>query len=208
MIKLNIKKKSFSGRIIISDLSIDIQKNEFIVITGASGAGKSTLLNIIGLIDTSYYGRYFFNGIDVSKITNKKQLYLRGEYFGYIFQDSLINNRQTILRNLLSVIELKKQNEYNHAVLNQLKKVGLNNISPETSASLLSGGEKQRVALARALIKKPQILLADEPTASLDNDNKAKVMDIMLNYHKGGGTVVMITHDTNLITKDMKVISL
>ncbi|WP_420026743.1 ATP-binding cassette domain-containing protein [Escherichia coli] len=77
MIKLNIKKKSFSGRIIISDLSIDIQKNEFIVITGASGAGKSTLLNIIGLIDTSYYGRYFFNGIDVSKITNKKQLYLR-----------------------------------------------------------------------------------------------------------------------------------
>ncbi|WP_332128768.1 ATP-binding cassette domain-containing protein, partial [Escherichia coli] len=80
-----------------------------------------------------------------------------------IFQDSLINNRQTILRNLLSVIELKKQNEYNHAVLNQLKNVGLYNISPETSASLLSGGEKQRVALARALIKKPQILLADEP---------------------------------------------
>lgn len=109
MIKLNIKKKSFSGRIIISDLSIDIQKNEFVVITGASGAGKSTLLNIIGLIDTSYYGRYFFNGIDVSKITNKKQLYLRGEYFGYIFQDSLINNRQTILRNLLSVIELKNK---------------------------------------------------------------------------------------------------
>lgn len=208
MIKLNIKKKAFSDRIIISDLSIDIKKNDFTIITGSSGAGKSTLLNIIGFIDTSYDGRYFFDGIDVSKISYKKQLLLRGAYFGYVFQDSLINDRQTVLRNMLSVIELKKQNKYRYKVLNKLKKVGLHNISPETSASLLSGGEKQRVALARALIKKPKILLADEPTASLDNDNKAKVMDIMLDYYKGGGTVVMITHDTNLITTDMKVISL
>ncbi|BHI70911.1 ABC transporter ATP-binding protein (plasmid) [Escherichia coli] len=208
MIKLNIKKKAFSDRIIISDLSIDIKKNDFTIITGSSGAGKSTLLNIIGFIDTSYDGRYFFDGIDVSKISYKKQLFLRGAYFGYVFQDSLINDRQTVLRNMLSVIELKKQNKYRYKVLNKLKKVGLHNISPETSASLLSGGEKQRVALARALIKKPKILLADEPTASLDNDNKAKVMDVMLDYYKGGGTVVMITHDTNLITTDMKVISL
>ncbi|EFO3079254.1 ABC transporter family protein [Escherichia coli] len=109
---------------------------------------------------------------------------------------------------MLSVIELKKQSEYSHVILNELKKVGLHNISPETSASLLSGGEKQRIALARALIKKPKILLADEPTASLDNDNKEKVMNIILDYYKCGGTVVMITHDTNIITTDMKVISL
>ncbi|EFN9962193.1 ABC transporter ATP-binding protein, partial [Escherichia coli] len=207
MIKLNIKKKVFSGRVVISNLSVDIQNNDFIIITGASGVGKSTLLNIIGLIDTSYHGRYILNGIDVSKINHKNQLYLRGGYFGYVFQDSLINEKQTVLRNLLSVIELKKQSEYSHVILNELKKVGLHNISPETSASLLSGGEKQRIALARALIKKPKILLADEPTASLDNDNKEKVMNVILNYYKRGGTVVMITHDTNIITTDMKVIT-
>ncbi|EFF9248634.1 ATP-binding cassette domain-containing protein [Escherichia coli] len=208
MIKLNIKKKVFSGRVVISNLSVDIQNNDFIIITGASGVGKSTLLNIIGLIDTSYHGRYILNGIDVSKINHKNQLYLRGGDFGYVFQDSLINEKQTVLRNLLSVIELKKQSEYSHVILNELKKVGLHNISPETSASLLSGGEKQRIALARALIKKPKILLADEPTASLDNDNKEKVMNVILNYYKRGGTVVMITHDTNIITTDMKVITL
>jgi putative ABC transport system ATP-binding protein len=208
MIKLNIKNKIFSDRVIISDLSVDIQDNDFIIITGVSGAGKSTLLNIIGLIDTSYHGEYIFNGIDVSKVNYKKQLYLRGRYFGYVFQDSLINEKQTVLRNILSVIELKKQSEYGNAILNELKKVGLHDISPETSASLLSGGEKQRIALARALIKKPKILLADEPTASLDNENKEKIMNIMLDYYKSGGTVVMITHDTNIIATDMKVISL
>ena len=83
----------------------------------------------------------------------------------------------------------------------------MHGISPETSAALLSGGEKQRVALARALLRKPKILLADEPTASLDNDNKIKIMDILLDYHNHRGTVIMVTHDTNLITNDMRIIS-
>ncbi|HCO0076072.1 TPA: ABC transporter ATP-binding protein [Escherichia coli] len=207
MIKLSIEEKMFPDRVIISDFNISIQKNEFVVITGASGAGKSTLLNIIGLIDTSYHGRYILDGVDVSGIAYKRQLYLRGSYFGYIFQDSLINEKQTIRRNLLSVIELKKQKEYNCVILNELEKTGLHGISPETSAALLSGGEKQRVALARALLRKPKILLADEPTASLDNDNKIKIMDILLDYHNHGGTVIMVTHDTNLITNDMRIIS-
>ncbi|EIX1602145.1 TPA: ATP-binding cassette domain-containing protein [Escherichia coli] len=207
MIKLSIEEKMFPDRVIISDFNISIQKNEFVVITGASGAGKSTLLNIIGLIDTSYHGRYILDGVDVSGIDYKRQLYLRGGYFGYIFQDSLINEKQTIRRNLLSVIELKKQKEYNCVILNELEKTGLHGISPETSAALLSGGEKQRVALARALLRKPKILLADEPTASLDNDNKIKIMDILLDYHNHGGTVIMVTHDTNLITNDMRIIS-
>ncbi|HCN8878767.1 TPA: ABC transporter ATP-binding protein, partial [Escherichia coli] len=205
MIKLSIEEKMFPDRVIISDFNISIQKNEFVVITGASGAGKSTLLNIIGLIDTSYHGRYILDGVDVSGIDYKRQLYLRGSYFGYIFQDSLINEKQTILRNLLSVIELKKQKEYHSVILNELEKTGLHGISPETSAALLSGGEKQRVALARALLRKPKILLADEPTASLDNDNKIKIMDILLDYHNHGGTVIMVTHDTNLITNDMRI---
>ncbi|HCN7747268.1 TPA: ATP-binding cassette domain-containing protein, partial [Escherichia coli] len=80
MIKLSIEEKMFPDRVIISDFNISIQKNEFVVITGASGAGKSTLLNIIGLIDTSYHGRYILDGVDVSGIDYKRQLYLRGSY--------------------------------------------------------------------------------------------------------------------------------
>ncbi|EGD6049239.1 ABC transporter ATP-binding protein [Escherichia coli] len=208
MIRLSIEKKTFSGRNIISNLNINIPKNQFTIITGASGVGKSTLLNIIGLIDLSYCGKYLFNGLDVSNIDYKEQLFLRGRYFGYIFQDSLINEKQTVLRNLLSITDLRKQSEYKYVISDLLKKVGLHDICPETPASLLSGGEKQRLALARALIKSPQILLADEPTASLDNDNKIKVMDIMLDYHKNGGTVIMITHDRSLIREHIKVISL
>ena len=208
MIRLSIEKKTFSGRNIISNLNINIPKNQFTIITGASGVGKSTLLNIIGLIDLSYCGKYLFNGFDVSNIDYKEQLFLRGRYFGYIFQDSLINEKQTVLRNLLSITDLRKQSEYKYVISYLLKKVGLHDICPETPASLLSGGEKQRLALARALIKSPQILLADEPTASLDNDNKIKVMDIMLDYHKNGGTVIMITHDRSLIREHIKVISL
>ncbi|WP_134739655.1 ABC transporter ATP-binding protein [Escherichia coli] len=208
MIRLSIEKKTFSGRNIISNLNINIPKNQFTIITGASGVGKSTLLNIIGLIDLSYCGKYLFNGLDVSNIDYKEQLLLRGRYFGYIFQDSLINEKQTVLRNLLSITDLRKQSEYKYVISDLLKKVGLHDICPETPASLLSGGEKQRLALARALIKSPQILLADEPTASLDNDNKIKVMDIMLDYHKNGGTVIMITHDRSLIREHIKVISL
>ncbi|ATB16782.1 ATP-binding cassette domain-containing protein [Escherichia coli] len=208
MIRLSIEKKTFSGRNIISNLNINIPKNQFTIITGASGVGKSTLLNIIGLIDLSYCGKYLFNGFDVSNIDYKEQLFLRGRYFGYIFQDSLINEKQTVLRNLLSITDLRKQSEYKYVISDLLKKVGLHDICPETPASLLSGGEKQRLALARALIKSPQILLADEPTASLDNDNKIKVMDIMLDYHKNGGTVIMITHDRSLIREHIKVISL
>ncbi|WP_024171920.1 ATP-binding cassette domain-containing protein [Escherichia coli] len=208
MIRLSIEKKTFSGRNIISNLNINIPKNQFTIITGASGVGKSTLLNIIGLIDLSYCGKYLFNGFDVSNIDYKEQLFLRGRYFGYIFQDSLINEKQTVLRNLLSITDLRKQSEYKYVISDLLKKVGLHDICPETPASLLSGGEKQRLALARALIKSPQILLADEPTASLDNDNKIKGMDIMLDYHKNGGTVIMITHDRSLIREHIKVISL
>ena len=208
MIRLSIEKKTFSGRNIISNLNINIPKNQFTIITGASGVGKSTLLNIIGLIDLSYCGKYLFNGLDVSNIDYKEQLFLRGRYFGYIFQDSLINEKQTVLRNLLSITDLRKQSEYKYVISDLLKKVGLHDICPKTPASLLSGGEKQRLALARALIKSPQILLADEPTASLDNDNKIKVMDIMLDYHKNGGTVIMITHDRSLIREHIKVISL
>ncbi|HFF1879146.1 TPA: ATP-binding cassette domain-containing protein, partial [Escherichia coli] len=130
----------------------------------------------------------------------------RRKYFGYIFQDSLINERQSIIRNLLCSVDYPQLPEARKHITHILKLVGLPNSN--YLASLLSGGEKQRLALARALIKHPRILLADEPTASLDAENKIKVMNILKDFHKNGGTVIMITHDVGLITPDMKVINI
>lgn len=170
MIELYIRNKFFADRKLLVNEHITIQRGTFSVITGPSGAGKSTLLNIIGLLDGDFNGQYIFNDKCLS-FRNKREIYaLRKEYFGYVFQDSLINEKQSVKRNVLSSVDYSNKKE---AILNIekiLEMVDINGLSK--SASVLSGGEKQRLALARALIKSPTILLADEPTASLDSKNR------------------------------------
>lgn len=206
MIKINIKSKRFRDRILFNDFNLTINENDFIVITGPSGAGKSTLLNIIGLLDMDYIGDYLFFNNNILLDDFSSALNIRRKYFGYAFQDSLINERQSINRNLLCSVDYPLQQEARRRIIPILDIVGLSGCSG--SASLLSGGEKQRLAIARALIKQPHILLADEPTASLDKNNKIKIMDILKNFNRNGGTVVMITHDLGLITSDMKIINI
>ncbi|CAD6176040.1 ABC transporter ATP-binding protein AatC [Escherichia coli] len=208
MINLHIKEKSFSERVIFKDMRLLINKGDFIMITGPSGAGKSTLLNIIGLLDNDYIGSYYLNKTKISKKKLMSYLDLRGKFFGYVFQDSLINEKQSIARNMLSPIDIMCVNKYKNNLLNELNQVGLSHINPERSASDLSGGEKQRLAIARAMIKKPCILLADEPTANLDRENKILVINILTNFVNNGGTVIMISHDTNLINNKMRVIDI
>ncbi|EIQ1940986.1 ABC transporter ATP-binding protein [Escherichia coli] len=206
MIKLNIKSKSFGDRILFDNFKLSIKKKDFIVLTGPSGAGKSTLLNIIGLLDNDYDGHYllFEEKIDNENYTRK--LEIRKKYFGYVFQDALINEYQSIHRNVLCSVDFPLQPEAKRRIDSVLDVVSLSGRSG--SAALLSGGEKQRLALARALIKRPVILLADEPTASLDKNNKINVMNILKEFHHHGGTVVMVTHDLGLITPDMRVINI
>ncbi|EDE1125209.1 ATP-binding cassette domain-containing protein, partial [Salmonella enterica subsp. enterica serovar Oranienburg] len=191
MIKINIESKRFGDRVLFENYELFIDENDFIVLTGPSGAGKSSLLNIIGLLDNDYSGYYhiFNNSVDFK--CYRSTVRIRKKYFGYIFQDSLINERQSINRNLLCSVDYPQLPDAKKRLNYTLKLVGL----PDSNylASLLSGGEKQRLALARALIKHPKILLADEPTASLDAENKIKVMDIIKDFHKNGGTVIMIT---------------
>ncbi|EKN3608779.1 ABC transporter ATP-binding protein [Yersinia enterocolitica] len=206
MIKLNIKSKTFSDRALFENFNLSITEKDFIVLTGPSGAGKSTLLNIIGLLDRDYTGDYFFFDENIRVNNYSCALDIRRKYFGYVFQDSLINEQQSINRNLLCSVDFSLLPEARQRINPVLDIVGLSGRSG--SASLLSGGEKQRLALARALIKKPHILLADEPTASLDKNNKVKVMDILKEFNHNGGTVVMITHDLGLITSDMKTINI
>ncbi|EEV3158438.1 ABC transporter ATP-binding protein [Escherichia coli] len=206
MISLYINKKEFRDKTILSDTCIEIIEGGFYVITGPSGVGKSSLLNIIGLLDGDFDGNYIFYDKKISFSNYNSTQELRRLYFGYIFQDSLINERQDLIRNILCSVDYSLQNNRRHLVNHFLSVVGLS--SRTESASVLSGGEKQRLALARALIKKTKILLADEPTASLDRENKEKIMDIFKKFTNEGGTVVMVTHDLELIDEKIQVIRL
>lgn len=199
MIDILIKNKLFSDRMLLRNFHIKVCKGSFTVVTGPSGSGKSTLLNIIGLLDTDFNGEYVFDNTILSLSDKKHMHQLRKKYFGYVFQDSLINEKQSIKRNLMCAVDYNEQNQVSINMRNVLDMVGLNDLSRQTS--VLSGGEKQRLSLARALIKEPTILLADEPTASLDLKNKKNIMNILFEYNKKGGTVIMITHDLELIDK-------
>lgn len=206
MINLHIRKKKFRDKTILVDTSLEIMEGGFYIITGPSGVGKSSLLNIIGLLDGDFYGDYSFYGENICFCDFNKTQELRRLYFSYIFQDSLINERQDVIRNILCSVEYSKQKEKKKNVECFLTMVGLH--IKNGCSSVLSGGEKQRLALARALIKQPKILLADEPTASLDRENKNTIMSILNSFNNDGGTIIMVTHDLELINSNMEVITL
>jgi len=206
MIRIKIRKKPIENRTILNNRDIEIKEGSFNIITGPSGVGKSSLLNIIGLLDNAFVGEYEFFGKKVEIKDNNITTYIRRKYFGFIFQDSLINVKQNVTRNILCSVDSQNIITARERINDILVSVGLSNIN--NNVSFLSGGEKQRLALARALIKNPSILLADEPTASLDIKNKKLVMNILSEYNKLGGTVVMVTHDLELIDDNMNLIQL
>ncbi|EOK3922552.1 dispersin export ABC transporter ATP-binding protein AatC [Escherichia coli] len=206
MIRIKIHKKPIENRTILNNRTIEIKEGSFNIITGPSGVGKSSLLNIIGLLDNAFIGEYEFFGKKVEMKDNNITTYIRRKYFGFIFQDSLINTKQNVTRNILCSVDAQNIITARERINDILVSVGLSNIND--NVSFLSGGEKQRLALARALIKSPSILLADEPTASLDIKNKRLVMNILSEYNKLGGTVVMVTHDLELIDDNMTLIQL
>ncbi|ENW0618223.1 TPA: ATP-binding cassette domain-containing protein [Escherichia coli] len=206
MINISIRSKFFSERLILKDLNINLIPGDFLVLTGPSGSGKSTLLNIIGMLDTEFDGEYIIDNsiIDLNNTVNTT--FLRKKYFGYVFQNSLINEKQSITRNIISSVDYNKKKEMQTKVIKTLNMVGLHDINRPTP--VLSGGEKQRLALARAIIKEPEILLADEPTASLDKKNKIKIINILKDFSISGGIVVMVTHDLELISPNMTVLKI
>ena len=206
MINISIRSKFFSERLILKDLNINLIPGDFLVLTGPSGSGKSTLLNIIGMLDTEFDGEYIIDNsiIDLNNTVNTT--FLRKKYFGYVFQNSLINEKQSITRNIISSVDYNKKKEMQTKVIKTLNMVGLHDINRPTP--VLSGGEKQRLALARAITKEPEILLADEPTASLDKKNKIKIINILKDFSISGGIVVMVTHDLELISPNMTVLKI
>jgi len=181
--------KRFGDRELFRDLSFKIDDGEFVCFAGESGKGKTTLLNIIGLIEPPTSGKLLFDGAELK--TNRQRLeFLRGKV-GFIFQNFALVEGKTVEQNLALV---RKNNRENCSIPQALELVGLGDKAKE-KVYTLSGGEQQRAALARLFIKKCDLILADEPTGSLDSRNAAAVMDILKSLNAHGKTVILVTHD-------------
>ena len=183
----------------LSCISLNIQKGEFVAITGKSGCGKTTLLNIIGLLDNLTEGHYTLNGQDVRHLSDKAKARLRFQTFGYIFQSFNLLSSHTVAENValpLGYAGVPKQERLARAA-EMLRKVGLLD-KMKAYPNELSGGQQQRVAIARALINHPPIILADEPTGNLDSRSSAQIMDILAELADEGATLLLVTHDAGV----------
>lgn len=201
MIKINEICKKYDEKVLFQNYSLEIPDGSFVIIRGDSGSGKSTLLNMIGGIEYPDSGSIIVNGFDVLK--KKKQKYF-SEVVGFLFQNFALLENKTVLENLNLI---KKTGRTDISIDEALKKVGLEK-EKNKKVYKLSGGEQQRVALARLMIKKCSVLLADEPTGSLDKKNSEIVMKILHDLNRQGKTVIVVTHDDDIIQKEDMVIYL
>ena len=179
----------------LDDINIDLNKKEFVVILGPSGAGKTTVLNILGGMDVATSGSYLINGNDVCKYNNKELARFRREKIGFVFQFYNLMNNLTALEN---VILATKHLNNTLDPLDVLNKVGLKD-RINNFPSALSGGEQQRVSIARALVKKPEILLCDEPTGALDSKTGKNIIQLLKDLAKTeDSAVIVVTHNAKI----------
>ncbi|MDE6088061.1 MAG: ATP-binding cassette domain-containing protein [Oscillospiraceae bacterium] len=190
MIELKNVKKSFCDRVLYENLNLTITDGEFVVLIGASGCGKTTLLNIIAGIEPIDNGKVIVDGLHIQKWRNRVTYYQTK--LGMCFQNFALIENMTVRKNL-ELVQKKSRSEM--SIEDALHRVGLSE-HIDKKVCTLSGGEQQRVALARLMVKKCNIILADEPTGSLDAVNASGVMHILSDLNKMGKTVVMVTHDT------------
>ena len=189
----------------LDDVSIDIEKGEFVAIVGASGSGKSTFMNMIGCLDLPTSGTYHLSGEDVATMDSDALADLRNRRIGFVFQQFNLLARTSALENVAlpllyarqgPLAGLTKEERYQHAK-ERLEQVGLGARLFNTPAQL-SGGQQQRVAIARALVNDPDLILADEPTGALDSKTSAEVMELLTQLNKQGMTVIVVTHEPDV----------
>lgn len=208
-----LKKAYFNEGVpthVLHGLSFEIPKGEFVAIMGPSGSGKSTLMHILGFLDTLTEGKYFFEGKDVSQLSDDELAAFRGEKVGFIFQSFNLLPKTSVIENvklplLYSDVPMR---ERERMAKEAIAIVGLqhrvNNLSNQ-----LSGGERQRVAIARALVRKPSVIFADEPTGNLDSKNGQAVMDTLLELNiKQGHTIILVTHETDTAAYAERILTL
>ncbi|MCY7756075.1 ABC transporter ATP-binding protein [Bacillus inaquosorum] len=198
MIEIKNMNKSFNERKIFENLNLVIEPGEFIGIIGKSGKGKTTLLNIIGTLEKADSGSIKILDRDINRKQNKR--YLLRHHLGFIFQNYALIDNASVNENLEIALKHKKMDrqQKRNAMSSVLKEVGLDKYGKE-KVHTLSGGEQQRVAIARLLLKNPTLILADEPTGSLDAENRDIIISLFQKLHKQEKTIIMVTHDKELI---------
>lgn len=198
----NLTKK-FGDKILFTNLNLEINERDSIVITGDSGSGKSTLLNILSLIEETDEGMVIWNGNEIEKINGRKVNKIIREEIGYVFQNYALIENKTVYENIEIGTKynaaINKKNK-KATIYEAIKRVGLNGLEDRRVYSL-SGGEQQRVALARIIVKPCNIIFADEPTGNLDDENANNILDILFNLNEEGKTIIVVTHDQSLISK-------
>ena len=192
---------------ILKDIDLQVEQGEFVAILGPSGSGKSTLMNIIGCMDVFDTGKYYLNGIDISKQKDKELTGIRNKEIGFIFQKYHLISTYTVLQNIVMPLLMRGMSfaEATEQCMDTIKMLGLEERLEHKPAEL-SGGQQQRVAIARALVGEPALLLADEPTGALDTSSGAEVLKLFNRLHNMGHTIVMITHDLEVAKSARRIV--
>ena len=210
LIKLiNVKKTYKTGVTAIQGLNLKIQKGDFVFIIGSTGCGKSTLIKMLYREEKPTAGQIIVGGIDVGKLRNGKVYKIRRK-IGVVFQDYKLLPKSTVYENVAFALEIfgLPKEEIHGKVVKALELVGLKD-KINSYPHQLSGGQQQRVAIARAIVNGPKLLICDEPTGNLDKDTSMEVMGVLDEINKLGTTIIMVTHDINIVKQmDKRVIQL
>jgi putative ABC transport system ATP-binding protein len=193
----------------LQDISISIDKGEYVAFMGPSGSGKSTLMNIVGCLDTPNTGTYSLNNHLVSEMTENELAEVRNKEIGFVFQTFNLLPRATALENVALPLIYAG---YNKAHRDEMAMEALRSVSLEDrhhhKPNELSGGQRQRVAIARALVNNPSIILADEPTGNLDSKTSYDIMALFQELHDKGNTIIMVTHEDDIAHYSHRIIRL
>lgn len=196
---------------VLDELDFAVEPGEIVAIVGRSGSGKSTLLNVLGLLDTPTAGSFRCEGTETTTLNDRARSRLRGAFFGFIFQQFHLLDRRTALENVAEPLlfadrhEMAQRFERSAELLEQ---VGLADRA-QSMPHLLSGGEQQRVAIARALVRRPSVLLADEPTGSLDEVTGVRVLDTLIDLARAqSGALILVTHEREVAKRADRVLTL
>jgi len=183
----------------LNHVSLDIMENEFVAIMGPSGSGKSTMMNQLGILDVPTTGELHIDGRNVAKMTPLERTHMRRDTIGYVFQKFYLIPLLSAYENVEYPLILRyKHRDTSGKAAAVLKSVGFDEEMSSHRPNQLSGGQQQRVAIARALVNDPKIILCDEPTGNLDRKTGIQIMDLLVDLHQKGKTVILVTHDPKI----------